>query len=86
MQKEGLRPKHVTFTILMNGRILVGDVNSFIGLFDKMHVDGCISVKVAFNTFLKGLSQGGRLSDGLSLSHTMRKRRFFPNSIYTSLS
>ena len=52
----------------MDGHILVGNVNSIIGLFNKMHVDGCISDKVA-NTFLKGLSKGGRLSDGLSLTY-----------------
>ncbi|CAK9315558.1 unnamed protein product [Citrullus colocynthis] len=63
MQKEGLRPNQVTFTILMDGHILAGDVNSAIGLFNKMNADGCIPDKVAYNTLLKGLSQEGRLSD-----------------------
>ncbi|XP_022985467.1 pentatricopeptide repeat-containing protein At5g62370 isoform X1 [Cucurbita maxima] len=76
MQKEGLHPNQVTFTILMDGHILAGDVNSAIGLFNKMNVDGCIPDKVAYNTLLKGLSQGGRLSDALALSHTMHKKGF----------
>ncbi|KAG7014823.1 Pentatricopeptide repeat-containing protein, partial [Cucurbita argyrosperma subsp. argyrosperma] len=47
--------------------LLRSDVNSAIGLFNKMNVDGCIPDEVAYNTLLKGLSQGGRLSDALAL-------------------
>lgn len=81
MQNEGLRPNQVTFTILMDGHILAGDVNSAIGLFNKMNADGCIPDRIAYNTLLNGLLRGRRLPDALSLSYAMLKRGFSPSKL-----
>lgn len=86
MQREGLCPNQVTYTILMDGHLRSGDIDGGIGIFNKMNADGCLPDRLAFNTLLRGLCKAGRLIDALSLSYAMHKRGFFPNKVsYDSL-
>jgi pentatricopeptide repeat protein len=77
MQREGVCPNQVTYTILVDGHIQSGDIDSAIGLFNKMNEDGCAPDIIAYNTLLRGLCKAGRLLDALSLSYMMRKRGFY---------
>ncbi|KAL4625154.1 hypothetical protein ACB092_05G004000 [Castanea dentata] len=72
MQREGVHPNEVTYSILIDGHIRSGDIDSAIGLFNKM-------VLIVYNTSLKGLCKAGRVLNALPLSYTMRKRGVFPN-------
>ncbi|GFY81975.1 hypothetical protein Acr_02g0002150 [Actinidia rufa] len=79
MQRDGVCPNQVTFTILIDGHIRFGEIDSAILLFNKMNEHGCIPDRIVYNTLIRGLCQAGRLLDALSLSHTMHKRGFFPS-------
>lgn len=78
MQREGLRPNQVTFSILINGHIAAGEIDQAIGLFNQMNADGCVPDKTVYNTLLKGLCQAGRLSHAFSVLYSMHKRGFVP--------
>ncbi|GMH18291.1 hypothetical protein Nepgr_020132 [Nepenthes gracilis] len=79
MQKEGLPPNHVTFTILIDGHIRHGEVDCALWLFNKMNEYGCKLDKIMYNTLIRGLCMAGRLPDALSVSVSMRKRGFCPS-------
>ncbi|KAL5746043.1 hypothetical protein ACOSP7_027189 [Xanthoceras sorbifolium] len=81
MQREGVRPNQVTFTILINGHIRDGKIDNAIRLFNNMSTDGFPPDRIAYNTLLKGLSQAGRLPDAFSILYRMQKSGFFPNRI-----
>ncbi|KZV29405.1 pentatricopeptide repeat-containing protein-like [Dorcoceras hygrometricum] len=89
MQKKGVHPNIVTFTILIDGHMKVGEVDLAVALFNKMNSNGFAKHGldgVLFNTLVKGLCKGGRIIDALSLSHNMQKRGFFPSkSSYETL-
>ncbi|XP_073293256.1 pentatricopeptide repeat-containing protein At5g62370 [Primulina huaijiensis] len=82
MQREGVHPNMVTFTILIDGHMKFGEVDLAVDLFNKMNsndfaqhgLDG-----VLINTLVKGLCKGGRIIDALSLTHNMQKRGLFPS-------
>ncbi|KAK4259864.1 hypothetical protein QN277_006153 [Acacia crassicarpa] len=78
MQKEGVCPNHVTYTILLSGHIHLDDVDSAVRLFNKMNVDGCVPDRIAYDTLLIGFIRAGRLLDAMSLLYSMRKRGLYP--------
>ncbi|KAF3953007.1 hypothetical protein CMV_021500 [Castanea mollissima] len=73
MQREGVHPNEVTYSILIDGHIRSGDIDSAIGLFNKMNADGFAPDRIAYNTSLKGLCKAGRLLNALPLSYTMQR-------------
>lgn len=78
MEKEGMCPNHVTYTILLYGHIQLDDVDSAVRLFNKMNVDGCIPDRIAYDTLLGGFIRAGRLRDAMSLVYSMHKRGLYP--------
>lgn len=79
MQSEGLRPNEVTFTILMDGHLRIGETDLAVGLFNRMNASGCFPDRVVYDTLIKGFCKVGRLQDALSVSHMMQKRGFSPS-------
>ncbi|KAK3010763.1 hypothetical protein RJ639_012877 [Escallonia herrerae] len=79
MEREGVRPNEVTFTILIGGHIRFGESDCAIGLFNEMNAYGCVPDKNVYDTLIKGLGKTGRLLDALSLAHLMHKRGFSPS-------
>ncbi|KAD4982596.1 hypothetical protein E3N88_19267 [Mikania micrantha] len=81
MEKQGVGPNQVTFTILINGHIQAGEINAAVRLFNRMNADGCFPDRILYNILIKGLCKNKRLLDALSLSHAMCKRGFVPSKI-----
>ncbi|KAE8655267.1 NAC domain-containing protein 7-like [Hibiscus syriacus] len=79
MQKEGVHPNQVTFTVLMGGHIKAGEIDHAVGLYNKMNADGCAPDRVVYHILVKGLCQAGRLLEALSILHAMYKRRLIPS-------
>ncbi|KAK3040078.1 hypothetical protein RJ639_027804 [Escallonia herrerae] len=79
MEREGVRPNEVTFTILIGGHNRFGESDRAIGLFNEMNAHGCVPDKNVYDTLIKGLGKTGRLLDALSLAHLMHKRGFSPS-------
>ncbi|KAJ0251446.1 Pentatricopeptide repeat-containing protein [Hirschfeldia incana] len=76
MQKEGVLPNQVTFTILMKAHIKAGDVESAIALFED---SDCEPDRVMYSTLLKGLCKSERPRDALALMVEMQKDGVYPN-------
>ncbi|KAL0688602.1 hypothetical protein Bca4012_088279 [Brassica carinata] len=76
MQKEGVLPNQVTFTILMKAHIKAGDVESAIALFED---SDCEPDQVMYSTLLKGLCKRERPRDALALMLEMQKDGVYPN-------
>ncbi|CAH8318154.1 unnamed protein product [Eruca vesicaria subsp. sativa] len=76
MQKEGVLPNQVTFTILMKAHIKAGDVESAIALFED---SDCEADRVMYSTLLKGLCKSERPRDALALMLEMQKDGVYPN-------
>ncbi|PIN13570.1 hypothetical protein CDL12_13805 [Handroanthus impetiginosus] len=79
MQREGVHPNHVTFTILIGGHIQSGEIDVAVALFNKMNANGLAPDRLLFNTLIRGFCKFGRLLEALSLSHMMQKRGFLPS-------
>lgn len=79
MQREGVQPNQVTFTILIDGHIRSGELELAVGLLNRMNANGIPTDRMLFNTLIRGFCVAGRPLDALSLSHMMQKRGFFPS-------
>lgn len=79
MLNQGVCPNLVTYSILLDGHILLDDIDSAVRLFNKMNVDGCAPDRIAYTTLLKGFVRAGRLLDAMSLVYAMHKRGLYPN-------
>lgn len=69
----------MTYTILMNNDIRLGDSNRAIQLFNSLNSDGHVFDDVVYNTFIKGLSLARRTKEALSFFLMMQKRGFVPS-------
>ncbi|CAE6254776.1 unnamed protein product [Arabidopsis arenosa] len=76
MQKEGIVPNQVTYTILMKSHIEAGDIESAIDLFEETN---CEPDQVMYSTLLKGLCESERPLDALALMLEMQKKGIYPN-------
>ncbi|KAL3837897.1 hypothetical protein ACJIZ3_022488 [Penstemon smallii] len=79
MESEGIHPNVVTFTILINGHLRLGEVDIAISLFNKMNANGLSADGILFNALVKHLCEMGRVHDALAISHSMQKRGFIPS-------
>ncbi|CAN8251898.1 unnamed protein product [Cochlearia groenlandica] len=76
MQKEGIVPNQVTFTVLMKSHIEAGEIESAIDLFEESK---CEPDQVMYCTLLKGLCESERPDDALALMLEMQKNKICPN-------
>ncbi|VVB17690.1 unnamed protein product [Arabis nemorensis] len=76
MQKEGIVPNQVTYTILMKYHIEAGDIESAIDLFEETTFE---PDKVMYNTLLKGLCECERPVGALNLMLEMQRKGIYPN-------
>ncbi|KAL9680538.1 hypothetical protein QQ045_018418 [Rhodiola kirilowii] len=79
MQKQGVCPNEVTYTILIHGHIQFADIDQAVDIFNKMNMVGCVPDRIAHDTLLKGLCKSERLCDALCVSLAMHKRGFLPS-------
>lgn len=79
MQRKGVLPNQVTFTILIDGHMRFGETNCAIKLFNKMNASGYAPDRVLYNTLIRGLCNSGRFLDALSVMHMMHKRGLAPS-------
>ncbi|EYU24969.1 hypothetical protein MIMGU_mgv1a022106mg, partial [Erythranthe guttata] len=79
MRKEGVEPNRVTYTILIDGHIQIGELHLAVGLFNEMNANGFPPDRMLFNTLIRGFCKVGKVFDALTLSHMMQKRGFLPS-------
>ncbi|KAL3647458.1 hypothetical protein CASFOL_008426 [Castilleja foliolosa] len=79
MQRTGMHPNQVTFTILIDGHIQLGEIDDAVALFNRMNVNGVLPDRMLFNALIRGFCRVGRFVDALSILHTMQKRGFLPS-------
>ncbi|OAY77918.1 Pentatricopeptide repeat-containing protein [Ananas comosus] len=60
MRQVGVTPNQVTYTILMNAHIRLGDTEHAIQLFNQLNSYGYSFDRFTYNTLIKGLSMDGR--------------------------
>ncbi|KAG1362207.1 putative Pentatricopeptide repeat-containing protein, mitochondrial [Cocos nucifera] len=71
----------VTYAILINGHIRLGEIDHAIQLFNQMNEDGYTPDKFSYNTLIKGFCLAGRVIEALSLSQMMQKKGLFPSKV-----
>ncbi|GAB4825937.1 hypothetical protein Ancab_008805 [Ancistrocladus abbreviatus] len=77
MQRKGVCPNHVTYTILIDGHIRHGEVDHALRLFRYIIADGCEPDKIMYKTLIRGLCRADRVGDALWLLDTMCRRGIF---------
>lgn len=63
MSAAQVAPDVVTYSILVKASCQAGDIDSALGLFEKLRQEGLVFDTVAFNTLLLACSKAGRLAD-----------------------
>ncbi|KAJ4829024.1 hypothetical protein Tsubulata_012916, partial [Turnera subulata] len=79
MQRGGVYPNEVTFTILIDTHSRILDIDHAISLFNMMNAAGSAPDKITYKILLKGLCRARRAFDALTLLYAMHKRGFFPS-------
>ncbi|KAJ4879509.1 putative pentatricopeptide repeat-containing protein [Raphanus sativus] len=79
--REGFSPDEYTYTILIHGCAVDGDVNEAFNLRDEMSVKGITPNVVTYNALIKGLCKSGNLDRAQRLLRKLPHKGITPNAI-----
>ena len=73
MQKDGCQPNVITFSSLVKGHCVLGDLQAALGLFHQMMDGGLKADTIIFNTLLDGCVKTGKWALGDELLAEMER-------------
>ncbi|KAJ0247793.1 putative pentatricopeptide repeat-containing protein [Hirschfeldia incana] len=79
--REGFSPDEYTYTILIHGCAVDGEVNEAFNLRDEMAVKGITPNVVTYNALIKGLCKSGNLDRAQRLLRKLPQKGVTPNAI-----
>ncbi|WZZ80594.1 hypothetical protein YC2023_101166 [Brassica napus] len=79
--REGFTPDEYTYTILIHGCAVDGEINEAFNLRDEMSVKGITPNVVTYNALIKGLCKSGNVDRAQRLLRKLPQKGITPNAI-----
>merc|ERR1719443_1797685 len=86
MKKRGLTPNLITYSTVLKGYCMRGDISAAFSVMDEMRRDTKLKPdEIMYNTLLDGCAQANLAEEGLKILQTMQKEGIRPSNYTLSI-